>query len=119
MKESIEILYEETVQLLNELKKLDGSNADREQILVNIQAMINRRDKLIGTIKKPYTEHNQALGEKMISINEKIQNRMNLLYAEIKTDIKNMQRRKEKNISYINPYGKMTTEEGVYVDREK
>lgn len=119
MKENIEVLYEATVQLLSELKKLEEGNSNREQILANVQKMINQRDQLIGSIEEPYTEYDQVLGKRIILINGKIKKRMDLLYDEIETDLKNTQRRKAKNISYINPYGKMTTEEGVYVDRKK
>lgn len=119
MKEKINILYEKTIQLLDELEKIKKNDINREQIIANVQGMLNQRDQLIESIQEPHTEQDQLVGEEIISTNKIIKNRMDSLYDEIKKDIKNMQQRKEKNISYVNPYGKMTTEEGVYVDSRK
>lgn len=116
--ERLEALHQETVLLLRELQGSDKENTDRNQVIEKVQAHIARRDELLAEIKEPYTNEEMKIGKQIVILNEEIKKRMNHLFQEIKKDMKQVRQRKEQNYSYINPYGKVSTMDGLYMDRK-
>jgi|SRR5699024_9195212 len=116
--ERLGALHQETVLLLQALRRLDEQHSNRDQIIQQIQTHIDNREEMISHVTDPYTKEEIKLGKQIVILNEEIKNRMNRLYQVIKKDMKQVQRRKEQNYSYINPYGKIKTTDGLYMDRK-
>ena len=114
----IQALHQETKLLLQTLKKLEMTKLDRSQALEYIQVHIAKRDQLLKEIVPPYTEEEMNLGKKIIDLNKEIKYYMDHLHEEMMRDIKQVQQLKKQNYSYINPYGKMKTSDGIYMDNK-
>ena len=80
--------------------------------------LIDQREAILVNIQKPYTSEEMELGQKVIKLNEFIKVRMKGLYEDIKLDMKQVQKKKEQNYSYIKPYGELKTTDGLYIDNK-
>lgn len=114
--ERLESLYNLTYQLVEELDKLSDENTDRDIVIHTINNFIEKRELMLKQIKKPYTEKELQFGKKIVHLNEQVKIKMDALYEEIKSDMKQVQKKKTQNYSYLNPYGKMKTTDGMYLD---
>jgi len=113
----LEELHTVTLELLHVLETRQDN--EREKTIQHIDQLIGKRDEIIETIKAPYTNEEEKLGEQILQLNERIMQEMNQLYAIVKKDMKKVKQQKERNRSYINPYGPMKTIDGMYVDRKQ
>lgn len=114
----LDALLQETNGLLDSLRQLDNPEIQRDQVIHQIQIQIEKRDELMKEISQPYSSEEMKIGQDIITLNEEIMKRMNLLYQHIKDDLKKVQQRKDQNYSYINPYGKIKTTDGMYWDNK-
>ncbi len=113
----LEELHTVTLELLHLLENREDN--DREKTIQHIDQLIGKRDKIIETIKAPYTNEEEELGKQILQLNERIMHELDQLYNLVKKDMKRIKQQKERNRSYINPYGSIKTTDGMYVDRKQ
>jgi len=111
-------VYEQTEKMLQLLESLKTEETERDDTIAEIDKLIHKRERLIAELKAPYTNEEMAAGRKIIVLNEQLEKEMNLLFNEIKLDMKKVKQSKGQNYSYLNPYGKMKTTDGMYVDNK-
>lgn len=114
----LDALLQETNALLGSLQQLDDPKIQRDQVIEKIQGQIDRREELMNEISQPYSAEEMKIGQEIIVLNEEIMKRMNHLYEHVKDDLKQVQQRKDQNYSYLNPYGKIKTTDGMYWDNK-
>lgn len=114
----LEKLYEVTLKL-NEVVSKTVPPKDREEVIQKISQLIDERSTILEKVTPPYTDEEKQTGEKVVQVNEKIKEKMNTLFMELKADIKLVKKKKESNRSYINPYGKLKTTDGMYLDSKQ
>src|SRR5699024_9008523 len=103
-------------QLLKKLEEVETHQLDRSDAIEQINWLIEKRASLLKQIQQPYLEKERSRGKEIIRLNELIKDKMNRMYGIIKMDLKRVQKKREQNYSYINPYGKIKTIDGMYLD---
>lgn len=111
-------LYQTTLELKSILDK-DITSEKREQIIEQINKLVEQRSIEMSQITPPYTKHENQLGQEIVLLNTEIEKEMNKLFEALKQEMKLIKKQKETNRSYINPYGKMTSTDGMYVDSKQ
>src|SRR5690625_4418370 len=111
-------VYEQTEKMLQLLESLKSKETERNDTIAEIDKLIHKRERLIAELKAPYTNEEMATGRKIIVLNEQVEKEMNLLFNEIKLDMKKVNQSKGPNYSYLNPYGNIKTTDGMYVDNK-
>ncbi|WP_042142663.1 flagellar protein FliT [Paucisalibacillus sp. EB02] len=97
----------------------DMTNNDRQRVIEEINTLLIKRDSYMELISEPYSDEELALGKKLLPTNQKIQQKMNLLFAELKTEMKQMKKQKNSNRKYTNPYENVQTIDGMFMDKRK
>jgi len=107
-------LYSKTKEMLTILQ--NAREKERENTIDQLNGLIEERDTVIAKIKGPYTEEELKIGQEIVMLNEQIKINMDQLYSDVKSDLKKVKLQKERNRSYINPYGQIKTTDGMYLD---
>jgi len=113
----LEELHGITLEMARALDK-EHQNG-RERTIETISELIGKRERVMRNIKAPYTDEEEMIGKKIVQLNEEIKTKMDELYFAVKDDMKRVKRQKERNRSYINPYGEIKTTDGMYLDRKQ
>lgn len=108
-------LYQLTIDL-KELLMQKVTPQQRDDVLLKMNQLIEARSIEMQKITPPYTEKEKEIGQKIVQLNHTIEQRMNLLFDELKQEMKQLNKQKKSNRSYINPYGKITSTDGMYLD---
>ena len=114
----LEELYAVTEQLVHELDQIREVNLDRDALIERVNGLVQQRDIMIQKLQQPYSEEELVIGRKIVKMNEQIKQQMNQLYEMIKADMKQVQKKKNQNYSYLKPYGNLKTSDGMYMDNK-
>ncbi|WP_188454132.1 flagellar protein FliT [Virgibacillus oceani] len=95
------------------------SSKNRETVIGEINILIEKRGKLIKNATPPFNDDEKQTGEKLVEMNNAIQQKMDTLFAELKLEMKQIKRQKKSNKTYINPYEKVNTIDGMFMDSRK
>lgn len=117
MTERMQRLYDISIELKQILNNINRSN--RDEMLPKVNDLINKRETFIKQVKEPYSDDEKRMGQKIIQLNEEIQSLMDYMLEDIKKDILQLKQNKSSNMSYINPYSKTDTTDGIYLDSKK
>ncbi|QKY69935.1 flagellar protein FliT [Lentibacillus sp. CBA3610] len=97
--------------------EVNGKN--RDAIMEEVNDLLVKRGNLLNQISPPFTESEKQLGEKVVSLNHHIQTKMNMLFDDLKIEMKQMKKQKKSNRSYINPYENVKIADGMFMDSKK
>lgn len=111
--ESCFTITRELLMMLNATEK-----ADRDRLIEQILALIDKRERLLTDIQPPFSNHDQELGQKMVKMNKAIDEKLALLRQEIKRDMNGIKQKKTTVRKYANPYENLQAD-GVYFDKRK
>ena len=111
-------LYKITLELENVLDQ-DITSKNREEIINRINDIVEQRGILMKEITPPYTEKEKQIGQKVVHLNKQIEQKMNTLFDALKHDMRQIRKQKESNRSYINPYGKIKSTDGMFLDSKQ
>lgn len=103
----------------NQLEKVlnaDINGKNRDKIMEQVNDLLVKRGELLNQITPPFTEEEKQLGRKVVSLNETIQEKMNMLFDALKVEMKQMKKQKKSNRSYINPHENVKTADGMFMD---
>jgi flagellar protein FliT len=92
---------------------------NRQSVINEINMLLLEREKHMNTIAEPYSEEELELGKKIIPLNQTIQEKMNLLFFQLKTEMKQVKKQKNSNRKYTNPYENVQTVDGMFWDKRK
>src|SRR5699024_3778677 len=113
----LEKLYKITKQLkIVVSQQITAEN--REQVIQTINQLVEQRGMYMKEIVPPYTEAEKAMGEELIIINKQIQDQLDKLFEGLKKEMRQIKKQKKSNQSYINPYKKVQTMDGMFLDRK-
>jgi len=111
----LEDLYRVTQQLEDILNK-DINGVNREKVIEGVNALVEKRGKYMRDLKPPYTEAEEATGQKLLALNQSIQEKLTYLFEDLKSEMKQVKRQKKSNQSYANPYENMSAIDGIFMD---
>src|SRR5690625_3312857 len=113
----IQTLYDMTKQL-ERLLDQPIHNTNREAIIKEVNELIEERGEYMNQLTPPYTHEEKMIGQKIVILNESIQQKMNKLFSELKGEMQQMKKQKKSNQSYTNPYNKVNSMDGMFLDNK-
>jgi len=114
----VEKIYELTLQL-DELLSQEITSKNRESIIEQLNDGLKKRGKYMEQLTPPYTDEEKGLGSKLIPLNEKIEKQMQEIFQGLKKEMKQLNKQKKSNQSYVNPYQHVQTMDGMFLDKKK
>lgn len=105
-----------TEKLITSVQKVNEQN--REESITMIEELLDEREQLLRMIKPPFSKEEQIIGEKIVLMNDTLQNLLNIQKQNIQKDINSLSKKKTSMNKYINPYQNMQTD-GYFYDKRK
>ncbi|WP_078543859.1 hypothetical protein [Litchfieldia alkalitelluris] len=115
---SVQSLYHVTLQLVKLLQK-QVTKEERDEHIEEINQLLDLRDALMKEMKPPYTEAEMILGKEMLAFQENIDLKLKALKVQIQVDLNQLNKTKETNTKYVNPYQSLANDDGMFFDRKK
>ena len=109
----------EITEKIEKILKDEITSNNRQSVIEEINSLLIEREKYMENISEPYTNEELELGKKLLPINQHIQQEMNLLFTELKVEMKQMKKQKNSNRKYTNPYENVQTVDGMFMDKRK
>jgi len=91
-------------------------SGDRESLISKATALIDERGTLMDKLIAPFSEEEMEMGKLLIPLNSKIEQRMNMLFNELKLEMKELKQQKRSKQQYKNPYKDVEVMDGMFVD---
>ncbi|MCA0971579.1 flagellar protein FliT [Halobacillus litoralis] len=104
---------------LNEVLHRKVTNDNREEILKEVQSLLDRRSHLIKSLPDPVSESDKALVKSVLKIEPSMNQRIELLFTQLKKELKLLKKQKISKQQYTNPYQSVANHDGVYMDHKK
>lgn len=112
-------VYEITLELKQLLVDKPVSSKERETVIEKLNELIEDRGKWMEQLSPPYTEEEKQLGEQIYQMNIGVQENMERIFADLKLEMKQVQKQKKTQQSYSNPYKHVSFSDGTFLDRKK
>ncbi|MFD2044998.1 flagellar protein FliT [Ornithinibacillus salinisoli] len=114
----LESVHHITLQLEDILDQ-DVSAKNRQSIIEKITSLLEKRGSYMDEVSPPFTSEEKVLGEKLVQLNKSIEAKMQKLFSELKVEMKQAKKQKKSNRTYVNPYDKVQTMDGMFMDHKK
>ncbi len=92
---------------------------DREKMIKDAQELLAERELILQEVKAPYTEEENEIGQRLIPIDKKIEQKLNHLFTNLKVEMRSVKRQKSSNQKYTNPYKNASNFDGTFLDKKK
>lgn len=115
--EVLEKVYELTKELTTLLEQ-PVTSKNRDDVMQQLNELIEERGKWMEQLSPPYSDEEMKLGNEIAKLNPKIQMKMQNLFTDLKTEMKQMQQQKKSQQFYTNPYKNVSTLDGTFLDRK-
>ncbi|RFU67430.1 flagellar protein FliT [Bacillus sp. V59.32b] len=113
----LQAYYEATDRLIVLVESLQNVD-DREEGIVNIEALLDDRQILLKDLAQPYSEAEVELGRKLILMEKSLNENLLRIKQKIGLDLKEVKQKKENNQKYVNPYPSLA-DDGMFYDKRK
>ncbi|MEH7384258.1 hypothetical protein V7147_02415 [Bacillus sp. JJ1521] len=100
---AINQLYILTEKLLLHLEQ-QPDQEKREEYIEKIMELLEKRDLALTKIVQPSNLEDKRIGEKIVEMDKVIKQKLTVLFTEIKQDILTLNKSKEPQKKYRNPY---------------
>jgi flagellar protein FliT len=89
----------------------------REEVIKKIDSLLQERESLLQGIKSPFTLEEKEMGQRILTWNVKIDEKLIDLRNEIKKDMNNVNKKKSTAKKYNNPYESIQSD-GFFYDKK-
>ncbi|WP_010676893.1 hypothetical protein [Bacillus timonensis] len=114
---TIEHLYTLTEELLLHLETQPDKD-DRDEYIERIMELVEKRDGVLTKINTQSHSIDKQIGEKIVGMDKVIKQKLTVLFTTIKQDISTLNKTKEPQKKYRNPYESYNID-GRYFDKRK
>lgn len=111
-------VYELTLRL-KELLNQDTSSSEREEVILQLDALIKERGKWMDGMPAPLSNDEKVLAAEIYSINKDVQEKMEQIFTELKVEMRQIQKQKKSKQFYTNPYKDVQVSDGTFLDSKK
>lgn len=115
---SVKELHKVTGQLRDLITSATSKN-EREKVISDISSLIEQRGPLLQDLPSTFEGEDRVLMEQIILWDKEMKPRLEEIFSEIKEDIRNLQRSKQSNKKYTNPYNQVSVSDGMFLDKKK
>ncbi|WP_226037147.1 hypothetical protein [Aquibacillus saliphilus] len=109
-------------QVTMELHKLVTENSaseKRTETITTINNLLDKRQQLLNEIKPPYTDKEKEIGQQLLLRNKEIEQKLDEIFNQVKTDMGTLKKKKSSNTKYTNPYQNLSNFDGMFLDHKK
>lgn len=114
----VQAIYDITIRI-QELLKAEITPQNRPKVIEDVNSLLEQRGSQMESISEPFTKDELELGKKLLPLNEQIQRTMDQLFNGLKSEMKAVKKQKNSNRKYTNPYEKVQTVDGMFMDKRK
>lgn len=114
----LKVIYDITLQL-KEVVDQEITSQNREQVIEKVNQLVEQRGEHMQALQPPYSKEEKLLGKSLIPLNEAIEKEMQVLFNELKKEMKQVKKQKKSNRTYTNPYEHVQTRDGMFMDSKK
>ncbi len=107
--------HKATIELIQILQQ---PQTERDQKILQVEALLDRREALMKEIVPPFTPEEAELGKQIVTMNERLEQLITAEKVSIQKDIKELHVKKVSNTKYVNPYQNLSTD-GMFYDKRK
>lgn len=107
--------YQVTVELIKLLEN-EQSN-DRDGKITVIEDLLEKRAGFMQQMKPPFSQEDQETGKQLVELEQKVAKLLAGEKESIKRDIQTLQKKKQSQTKYHNPYDSLPTADGVFYDK--
>ncbi|MFP3919903.1 flagellar protein FliT [Lysinibacillus telephonicus] len=113
-------LLQVSAKLFKHLTTIPNGN-ERTTFIEEINNLLDERGQLVEQLKLEGFHYDESIKTHvtLFELDKGIQERLNLVLNEVKTDIKNLNNSKKHEMQYINPYSSVRVMDGRYYDKKK
>lgn len=115
--EVLKKVYELTRELTTLLEQ-PVTSKNRDEVIEQLNELIEERGKWMKQLSPPYSDEEMQLGNEIAKLNPQIQSKMQILFTDLKKEMKQMQQQKKSQQFYTNPYKNVSTSDGTFLDRK-
>ncbi|MBE1555028.1 hypothetical protein [Sporosarcina limicola] len=90
----------------------------RDEVIVDIEALLDERDQLQSDILAPFTAEEEVFGKELVAMEADVQKKLALFTKRIRKDISEAQSKKDHVKSYVNPYRSLGRD-GTFYDTKQ
>jgi len=112
---------EECLSVTEKLIQAAQSSGDalRDSSIGEIEKLLGKREALLAQIRPPFSESEQALGEKLLEQDRQLTEALKEFQFEIKKDMTELEHKKTSAAKYVNPYAATRQHDGAFYDKRK
>ncbi|WP_010647606.1 flagellar protein FliT [Oceanobacillus massiliensis] len=111
-------VYDITLQI-QALLSQEITAKSRESAIEKLNELVHERGHHMESLVSPYTAEEKQLGNEVLLLNNEIEKKMHILFADLKMEMIQVKRQKKSNQSYTNPYKHVHTLDGMFMDSKK
>ena len=100
------------------LQQFDEEN-DREKLIEMYEQFVDEREPLIKELKGSFTDEEEQLGVKLVQADKELQQKVGQFFDSIAKDYSEVKKKKISNQKYTNPYDKVYSRDGAFIDKKK
>lgn len=104
---------------LEEVVNQEITKQNREEAIDKINQLLDQREELLNHLSPPYSEEEKQFLQKILKMDESIIPLLEEIFILLKDDIRNLQRSKQSNQKYKNPYNQVSVSDGMFLDKKK
>ncbi len=92
---------------------------ERDEYIKTIESLLGERDAFIEKLNPPYSAAEEEAGAEIVRYNQEIDTMLEVLMADIQTDIRLLKHQKSSSQKYANPYSSSSSADGMFYDKRK
>lgn len=112
----IQECYTMTKEMIETLQ--NNGNHDRDTRIQKVEDFLEKREQLFESIKPPFSDDDQLLGERLVLLGKKFDVLLMNLKLEIQRDMNGLNKQKKSMNQYTNPYANLQSD-GFFYDKRK
>ncbi|WP_047984511.1 flagellar protein [Ornithinibacillus californiensis] len=106
-------------QKMKQLLDADFSSNDRQNVIQEVNSLLLQRGVYMEEAKEPYSTEELEMGKELLPLNTEVQQKLDSLFQGLKNEMKQVKKQKNSNRKYTNPYDKVQTIDGMFMDKRK
>jgi len=107
--------YQTTVELIKLLEN-EQSN-DRDGKIAGVEELLEKREGFMKGMKPPFSQEDQEIGKRLVELEKQLARLLAVEKESIKRDMQTLQKKKQSQTKYHNPYDSLPTADGVFYDK--
>ncbi|WP_338449421.1 flagellar protein FliT [Niallia oryzisoli] len=109
--------YLVTIELIKLLEN-EQSN-DRDGKIAKVEGVLEKREGFMQKMKPPFSQEDQETGKRLVELEKNLAKLLAAEKAAIKKDLLTLNKKKQSQTKYHNPYEALPITDGVFYDKRK